>query len=383
MKIYNLHEPSIEKEHNLILKKVLIGNEISTYGNYPEKCSSKIKFLTKSRHVVMLNSGSSALMVSFKSLGIERDDLIITSNYTFIATLNAIKMSGGEPWVFDTYPNSPSLNLQLVEETLKNKTFKKGKFYFFKKNKKRIHSICPIYVNGLLQDYKRIKKIAIKYNLKIINDCAGSFLTLCQNNDILNFSDITISSFNGNKCPSSGMGGCLITNHKKYFLFANNFANNFSTIKKYLHSDYGFNMRITNLHAALLYSELKMISKLIKKKNEITKNYFNYIKVNNKFSFFFTNSIREVIWINKLIFKKANDAKKMINYLKKRNINTGNFWIAMDQQPFLKKKVIFEKKFNNCTQIYSSKIVPLPSSIFLNKRDILYISNLINKYYKN
>ena len=92
MKIYNLHEPSIQKEHNIILNKVLKKNEISTYGSYPERCSSKIQFLTKSKHVVMLNSGSSALLVSFKAIGIEKNDLIITSNYTFVGTLNAIKI---------------------------------------------------------------------------------------------------------------------------------------------------------------------------------------------------------------------------------------------------------------------------------------------------
>ena len=383
MKIYNLHEPLIEKKHKLVLKQVLAKNEISTFGNYPEKCSLKIKSLTKSNYVVVVNSGSSALLVSFKSIGLKKNDLVITSNYTFIATLNAIRISAGEPWVFDTYKNSCNLDLNLVEETLKNKTFKKGKFYFLKKNKKRIYCICPVYVNGIIQDYKRIYKIAKKYNLKIINDCAGSFLTLCKNNDLLNFSDITISSFNGNKSPSSGMGGCLITNIKRYFVFSKNFSNNFSTNKKYLHNNYGFNIRITNLHAAILFSELKTINKLIKKKLEITKNYNKFINASNKLSFLLPDSRREVIWINKLICKKTIDADKIIYFLRKNNIFTNNFWITMDKQPFLKKKIIFEKKLKNNSKIYSNKIVPLPSSPFLMKKDIIFISNLINKFFKN
>lgn len=383
MKIYNIHEPTIEKKHHLVLKEVLTKNEISTFGNYPEKCSLKIQSLTKSNYVVVVNSGSSALLASFKSIGIKKNDHVITSNYTFIATLNAIKISGGEPWVFDTYKNSCNLDLNLVEETLKNKTFKKGKFYFLKTNKSRIFCICPVYVNGTIQDYKKINKIAKKYNLKIINDCAGSFLTLCNNNDLLNFSDITISSFNGNKSPSSGMGGCLITNIKKYFIFSKNFSNNFSTKKKYLHNNYGFNIRITNLHAALLYSELNTIDRLIKKKIEITKNYNKYIKINNKFSLLIPDTLKEVLWINKLICKKANDASKIIYFLKKSNIFTSNFWITMDQQPFLKKKIIFEKKFKNNSKIYSNKIVPLPSSAFLTEKDVMSISNLVNKFFKN
>ena len=180
----------------------------------------KLNLLPILRYVVLLGTGSSSLLAAFRSIGLKRDDLVITSNYTFIATINSIKISGGEPWIFDTQKDGYNLNLSLIEETLKRQTYKKGNYFYFKKNRKRIYSICPVYVNGKLQDYKRIYKIAKKYNLKIINDCAGSFLTLCKNSNLLRFSDITISSFNGNKSPSSGMGGCLISNNKNYYLYS-------------------------------------------------------------------------------------------------------------------------------------------------------------------
>ncbi len=380
MKIYNLHEPKINKNHFLSIKKILKKNEISTFGSYPEKCGEIIKSLTNSRYVVLLGTGSSSLLAAFRSIGLKRDDLVITSNYTFIATINSIKISGGEPWVFDTQKDSYNLDLNLIEETLKNKTYKKRNFFYLKKNHKRIYSICPVYVNGKLQDFKRIHKIAKKYNLKIINDCAGSFLTLCKNSDLLKFSDITISSFNGNKSPSSGMGGCLISNNRKYYLYSKNFSNNFSIKKKYLHTDYGFNIRMTNLHSALLYSELKSIQNTIKKKRKITHYYKNFIKKNKIAKILLPDSKEEILWINKLIFLKANNAKKMIYFLRMNNIKTDNFWITMDQQPFLKKKILFEKKYSNNSQLFSRKVVPLPSSPFLEKKDIRNISNLINKF---
>ena len=65
-------------------------------------------------------TGSSSLLAAFRSVGLKRDDLVITSNYTFIATINSIKMSGGEPWIFDTQKDSYNLDLNLIEETLKN-----------------------------------------------------------------------------------------------------------------------------------------------------------------------------------------------------------------------------------------------------------------------
>ncbi len=380
MKTYNLHEPKIYKNHLSVIKKILKKNEISTFGNFPEKCAKRIRFLTKSRYVVLLSTGSSSLLAAFRSIGLKRDDLVLTSNYTFIATINSIKISGGEPWIFDTQKDSYNLDLNLIENTLKNKTYKKGNFFYLKKSQKRIFSICPVYVNGKLQDYKRIYKIARKYNLKIINDCAGSFLTLCRNSELLKFSDITISSFNGNKSPSSGMGGCLISNNKNYYLYSKNFSNNFSIKKKYLHNDYGFNIRMTNLHSALLYPELKSIQNIIKKKSKITNYYKSFIRENKSVKILLPDLRDEILWINKLIFLKASDAKKMISLLKKNNVNTDNFWITMNQQPFLKKKILFEKKYLNNSELFSRKVVPLPSSPFLEKKDIKNISNLINKF---
>tara|TARA_B100000212_G_C27148594_1_gene436503 strand:- start:252 stop:677 length:426 start_codon:yes stop_codon:yes gene_type:complete len=137
---------------------------------------------------------------------------------------------------------------------------------------------------------------------------------------------------------------------------------------------------MTNLHSALLYSELKSIQNTIKKKGKITHYYKNFIKKNKIAKILLPDSKEEILWINKLIFLKAKNAKKMIYFLRMNNIKTDNFWITMDQQPFLKKKILFEKKYSNNSQLFSRKVVPLPSSPFLEKKDIKNITNLINKF---
>ena len=138
---------------------------------------------------------------------------------------------------------------------------------------------------------------------------------------------------------------------------------------------------MTNLHSALLYSELKSIKNTIKKKSMITSYYKSFIQENKRVKLLLPDSKNEVLWINKLIFLKDNDAKKMIIFLKKNNIRTDNFWITMNQQPFLKKKILYEKKSSNNSENFSKKVVPLPSSPFLEKKDIRNISNLINKFF--
>ena len=96
----------------------------------------KISRLTGGKFNLALNSGSSALLIAFKSLGLKKDDLVITQSYTFTATTNSIIHSGGIPWLFDIDEENLSIDINKVRESLVKNCFKKGKFYFHKKNKK-------------------------------------------------------------------------------------------------------------------------------------------------------------------------------------------------------------------------------------------------------
>ena len=113
---------------------------------------------------------------------------------------------------------------------------------------------------------------------------------------------------------------------------------------------------MTNLHSALLYSELKSIKNTIKKKSMITSYYKSFIQENKRVKLLLPDSKNEVLWINKLIFLKDNDAKKMIIFLKKNNIRTDNFWITMNQQPFLKKKFYMKKNPQIIVKIFQKKL---------------------------
>ena len=123
----------------------------------------------------------------------------------------------------------------------------------------------PVMFCGIVPDIKKIKSVSKKFNLKIIIDCAGGFTEIIKNKDIIKLSDIVITSFNGNKSITSGGGGAIFSQNTKYFKKFEKLADN-SKIGKYVHNNFGYNYKMTNLHAAILLGQINRMKFIIKKK---------------------------------------------------------------------------------------------------------------------
>ena len=104
---------------------------------------------------LQLTQGSSALFAGFKSLEVKKNDLVIMPSYTFIATATSCILAGGSPWFFDIEKDGLTLNLDQIEKTLKNNSYKKGKYYFHKKSNQRIFAILPCIHFRLLAKLKQ------------------------------------------------------------------------------------------------------------------------------------------------------------------------------------------------------------------------------------
>ena len=165
-----LNIPNISSLEKKILNKELIKNEISTYGSNVIKFEDRLKKYTGSKYNLAVSSGSSGLSLAYLSSGIQKNDLIIIPSYTFAATANSVYHAGGLPWFFDIDKDTFCLNIKQLDQVLKKKTFQKNKQCFLKNKKQRIFAITPVFTFGLLPNLRELKKVAKKYNLKIISD---------------------------------------------------------------------------------------------------------------------------------------------------------------------------------------------------------------------
>ena len=376
----NILEPFLGQEE---IRQVLLSlkkNEISTFGHFAKEFEKKSRKITNSKFNLAVNSGSVALYLAHKVCNLNSGKIVLAPSYTFVATISSIVHAGATPWLFDISPSSLCINIDQVEFFLKNKTFRKNNITYLHKTKEQISAICVVLTFSLIPDLKKINYLAKKYNLKIIIDAACAFGSKYNNKPLTKFADVVIYSFNGNKTLTSGGGGILSTDKKKLFDNAKLLANNGKEDGKnpYNYKIFGHNFKITNIHAALGFAQLKKYNQIIIKKKKIQLIYKNNFQSSNFYFLPTYLNTNKILWINFLLAKNKKIALKIIKVLRKNKIISNYFWKPIHLQGFAKKtraeKMIFSNSLWN-------RIIPLPSSLNLKKNTQLKIIKLLNNIY--
>ena len=362
MKKISLFEPNITNSEKKTVIKSLNTNQISTYGYFNNLLEIEIKKISGARYNLALSSGSASLYVALKSLGIKSNEIVITQSYTFAATTNAILLNNSIPLLVDISKNNLNIDFEFLKE------------FYHKKTKKKITCICFVFTLGIIPDLKKINFFKKKYNLKIIFDAACALGTKYENKNLTNFCDVAVYSLNGNKNFTSGAGGIFSSNKKRIYNYARQYSNNGKSNNSYDYKMIGFNFRMSSFNASLGLGQIKRYKNIIKQKNKIKSLYaknLQPVKLYNT-NFKWGNYLP---WINFLLIKEKN-RNIMINLLKKKKIFISKFWLPLHIQSVKKNFIL--TKFQNTNYIFK-RILILPSSTFLKKKDIVRICKTIKK----
>ncbi len=383
-----LHEPSIELREKKNIDKCIKKNQISSIGSFIKKFENQISRYTKSKFTITCSSGTAALHVALKVIGVDKSCEVIVPTITFIATVNAIKYNLADP-IFVDNDNFYNIDENKTLEFLKKKTFQKHGKCINRKTSKQVKAIIITHMYGNAAKFDKLYKILKKKNIKIIEDSAESFGTkykygLFKGKHTGTIGDIGCFSFNGNKIITTGNGGALITNNK-YFAHKLRYYINQSKENsiEYIHNEVGFNYRMTNLSAALGYGQVLRMNSILRKKENIFKTYFKFFKIKSKFHL---NSVpsygKNNYWLiickfKNLKNKNLSNIKNIIKKFKRKNIELRPIWKPCHLQKEFKKSQIF--KINNAQKLYHNSFC-LPSGQNLSKSSIKKIANYLNKF---
>ena len=230
-----------------------------------------------------------------------------------------------------------------------------------KKTKQKISTILTVYSLGQISNIKNLKKIARKFKLKIISDGACALGAKYEKKKIGELDvDITTLSFNGNKTITSGGGGALIFNKKKYLITSRMYSNNGRTGQIYNYNKIGFNYRMNNIQAAIGLAQIKKINYFLKKK-KIIRQYYNknFECIKKNLEFFPENKNNEnTYWLSGFVLKKGNP-NLLRKYLINKKIECREFWQPIDIQKPYKNSL---KTSMTVTKELWNRIIILPSS---------------------
>jgi dTDP-4-amino-4,6-dideoxygalactose transaminase len=211
-----------------------------------------IKNYHGAKEAVAVASGTDALHLSLKSLGIGAGDEVITTPFTFFATAEAILYVGARPVFIDIEPDTYNINTSLIESKITEKT----------------KAILPVHIFGHPSDMTAIMDIAKKYNLKVIEDCAQSFGASINGKKTGSFADAGCFSFYPSKnLGAYGDGGMIILNDSGA---ANDIKKlrNHGSAGGYRHECIGYNSRLDEIQAAVLLVKFRRIDEYNKKRRE-------------------------------------------------------------------------------------------------------------------
>tara|TARA_Y100000816_G_C26105446_1_gene587260 strand:+ start:519 stop:1613 length:1095 start_codon:yes stop_codon:yes gene_type:complete len=360
-----LYRPSISKLEKKNVIKCLDDKWISSKGGFIKKFENSFKKKFNYKFATVTTNGTTALHLALLALNIKKSDEVIVPNLTYVAPVNAVKYVNAKPILTDVNKETWLMDTSEI----------------LKKINKKTKAVILVHLYGSSYNLDEIKKIKSQYKIKIIEDCAEAVGTMYKKNYVGSVGDISTFSFYGNKTISTGEGGMLITK-KKFFIdkIIKLKSQGLDINKKYNyynHEILGYNYRMTNICAAIGFSQLKKIDKFILKKKEIDKFYKKFLS--KKVEFQKTNLFcKSTFWLVSILFKNSVIKNKVVNYLRKKKIETRPIFKPMNK---LKSYRLSDKNFKNSLNIYNRGI-SLPSYPELKKKELMYIINNINKILK-
>ncbi len=328
------------------------------------------------------SSGTTALHLALIVAGVKDGDIVLTSDYTFIATANAISHARALPWLIDIEECSLTIDCNLLRETLIKETKIVNGNCIHMKTSRRVSAILPVYTLGHPPNLEILNQISKEFKIPLVSDAAAAIGSKYKSEDIGDYSLITCFSFNGNKSITSGGGGAICSKNKDLINKAKHIASTAKIGSSYNHDMIGYNYRMTNVQAAIGLGQIENIKTIIQKKREISELYdssFNDvcgIKKIPECSWGLSSK-----WLSGFILNEDSDIEPefIIRELNKNKIRVKEFWKPIHlQTPYIDS---LQSNLSFSTKIWK-RIIILPSYININNDDQKYVIEIIKKIFK-
>jgi len=251
-------EPDLTGNELEYVSRCVRSGWVSSAGEYVTRFESEFGKFCAAEHCVATSNGTVAIHLALATLGIQQGDEVLVPSLTFVASANAVRYANAQPVFVDCDPETWTLSPEDVERKITPRT----------------RAILVVHLYGHPADMDRIRDIAARHKLWVIEDAAEAHGARYRERRVGNLGTIGTFSFYGNKTITTGEGGALLTDDPqlaKRAAFLRDHA--MSPERRYYHSEVGFNYRLTNLQAALGVAQLERIESFVAAKRKHAQHY--------------------------------------------------------------------------------------------------------------
>jgi pyridoxal phosphate-dependent aminotransferase EpsN len=364
-KIY-LSPPHMNGEENIYIEDAINSNWVAPLGPHVDAFEKELANYVGVKYAAALSSGTAALHLALKTLGVNRADYVFCSDLTFVASANAICYVGAIPIFIDSEESSWNMCPKSLDLA-------------FNKYLPKAVLVTDLY--GQSANYNAIQNICDKYDVPIIEDAAESLGANYNQQKCGSFGDMAIISFNGNKIITNSGGGMLLSDNKNFI----DEAKKLSTQSRekaihYEHTQIGYNYRMSNVLAALGRAQFKTLDSYIEKRRWIF-NYY-YDRLTDIEGIEFMPSIKNgesTHWLSVILLENCSheNIEKIIKVFSKNNIEIRPIWKPMHLQPVFDGFDFFHINKKPLSKYLFKHGLCLPSGSNLSKTDLDRIINLL------
>lgn len=339
-----------EEDINAVLD--VLRSDFLTTGPKIEEFEQLVKDYVGADYAVAISNGTAALHAACFAAGIKKDDEVITTPITFVASANCALYLDAKPVFADIDKDTYNIDPEEIRKKITNKT----------------KAIIPVHYAGQPCEMDEIHKIARENNLVVIEDAAHALGADYKGRKIGSMSDMTTFSFHPVKHITTGEGGMIVTNNKEYYkrlqLFRNHGITRDKNLMKksdgvwyYEQLDLGYNYRITDIQCAMGISQMKRLNQFIIRRKQLVDRY------NKAFE-----DIEDIIvpyqrqgcnnsW--HLYVIQVRERERIFNQLRNSGIGVNVHYIPVYKHPYYQEHGYNETKCENAEQFYKN-IISLP-----------------------
>lgn len=277
-------------------------------------------------HAVALSSGTAAIHMALKAVGVGEGDIVFCQSLTFSATANPIIYQNAVPVFIDSDYKTWNMNPEALETAFKK----------YERMGKKPKAVIVVHLYGLSADLDKIIEICKKYEVPLIEDAAESLGTLYKGKYTGTFGDFGIFSFNGNKIITTSGGGMLVSNNEERIAKVRFWATQSrDQARHYQHSELGYNYRMSNIVAGIGRGQLKVLDQRLAKKKYIFEFYKRELEGAYGIHFMPKNEWNKPnYWLSCITLDGKIKPIDIIEALEKENIESRPIWKPMHMQPF-------------------------------------------------
>src|SRR5437773_6178906 len=350
--------------HELALIKSVLDSNFLNDGEVTDQFAQTVAKLTGAKFGLGVTSGTAAIYLSRVALGIGHGDEVIVPDMTFIATANAVSMTGATPLLADVDSASLNLSTNAMEAAITSRT----------------KAVVPVHVSGRAAEIERIVAIARDRGLAVVEDAAEAFCSRFKDRCLGTFGHAGAFSFSPNKIITTGQGGVIVTSDESIFHRLRELKDQGRPVRGTggadTHDSIGFNFKLTNLQAAVGLGQLEKLDARLERIRQTSRIYRDELAGVKGICIlpFKIDEGEQPQWIDAL----AERRDELDVFLAKNGAGCRCFWFPLHtQKPYRRA----DADFPNSTRL-GKEAIWLPSAFQMIDNDVRTVCRLIRQFYR-